>query len=553
MVFDTAAKGRDLLAEILRHIDAVIYPDPQTGLYTVKLCRDDYDVNDLPVFDASNMAPGSFEFSRISWEDTINTTFVNYTDRYADFTSLPVEYKDPANIFVRKGQMAVETLDFQGFSRPEPANDAAARMNKTRSSPLCRVAFSTDRSGYSLRPGSVIVVRRPDYGITELIIRVIDMNYGTLDDPAVKVVGTEDIFAVNALAYDPPEGSDFTPPSGQPTTLLDQLLMEVPHFGAPDDRPYIFTFATRAGAFDLQYQTWSDPLGGTDYVQTNTSTDFTPSGLLTAAYAIDGLEIDEDGFTVSSLTDQSRIVPGPAADRDDGMNLVLINNEIMAWREMVDNGDSTFTFKGVYRAVLDTVPDAHAMGDRVWFFTEGADLVDPDGYSGNVSVRAKLLTSNTKQVLPIGGATAMTLTTDSRSLRPLPPGKVRVNGARPYDLVATVAGAFSASWSARNRNDDTIRAQSADSVVPETGTTYNLRFYRVSAGTLIIEKTGITALSASVALAYTGDVRMELEAVRGGLASWQTHSYAFDYDADGTVTSVITADDDVYVLDGGAP
>jgi hypothetical protein len=193
------------------------------------------------------------------------------------------------------------------------------------------------------------------------------------------------------------------------------------------------------------------------------------------------------------------------------------------------------------------------MGDRVWFFTEGADLVDPDGYSGNVTVQAKLLTSNTKQVLPIGSATPMTLTTDSRSLRPLPPGKVRVNATRPADLVATVLGPFSASWAHRNRNDATIRTQSADSVTPETGTTYNLRFYRVGAGTLIIQKTGITALSASVALAYTGDVRMELESVRDGLVSFQKHVYVFDYDADGTVTSVITADDDVYVLDGGAP
>ena len=232
---------------------------------------------------------------------------------------------------------------------------------------------------------------------------------------------------------------------------------------------------------------------------------------------------------------------------------MIINNEILAWRNLVDNLNGTYTFQGVYRAVLDTVQAAHALGDRVWFFSSGVGLTDPNGYNTNATVRAKLLMASSRGVLPIASATAMTITTNSRSQRPITPGKVRVNGTRPSDIVASVTGPFTFTWAHRNRNDSVVRSQSDDSVAPESGQAYNIRFRNATTNALIVEKNGVSSDSATVSLAYTGQVRVQIEAVRNGLISRAVQQYDFPHDGTGIVTSGIVTTGNIYVLDGGKP
>ena len=66
---------------------------------------------------------------------------------------MPVQYQDPANVDVRRGVIDAETIEFLGFNNGQTAYRAAARANKTRSAPLARTQFTTNREGYDLRPG----------------------------------------------------------------------------------------------------------------------------------------------------------------------------------------------------------------------------------------------------------------------------------------------------------------------------------------------------------------------------------------------------------------
>jgi hypothetical protein len=78
MMLDNPADAQGVIADILRHIDGVIYTDPSTGLITLKLIRDDYDPDTLPVFDESNI--DKLEFTRGSWSETKNIAKILYID-----------------------------------------------------------------------------------------------------------------------------------------------------------------------------------------------------------------------------------------------------------------------------------------------------------------------------------------------------------------------------------------------------------------------------------------------------------------------------------------
>ena len=529
-----------------------MYADPVTGLYTMVLARKDYDEEDLLVIDGSNIVPESFEFSRTSWEMTKNTIIVQYTDRDT-FEVKPVQYQDLANIDVRGGMIDSEEISFLGFSNDVAAMNAAARASKVKASPLVSCKFSLNRIGYQLRPGSVFVLRKPDRGLTNVIMRVIELSYGTLDEPEIKVTAMEDIFAVNAIAYEPPGPGDWTPPVGSIAPLAQQALVEAPLFGADDSsRRYIITLGVPASGAVMGYDVWSDPTGGTAYQQTNAVDVLTPSGVLQAGYSRTGDEVDEAGFTITAVVGAADIEAGSAGSRENGENLLLIGNELIAWRDFVNEGGGVYTVKGNYRGVLDTMPEDHAGGARVFFLSEGAGVTDEEGYAANVTVRAKLLPKSIVETVDIAAATSMVLTTNNRAQRPLPPGRLRINGA-VVGPSASITGSFTFSWAHRNRFDETIASQADPSRTPEEGVTYNIRIY-TSSNALLASALDVSnaASSGTAHMHVASGMRIELEAVRDGYVSWTKLVGHFSYTpAGGATDSVIVVDEPEYVLDGG--
>lgn len=550
MLVQTAMLGKDLVAEMLRHADGVVYADPVTGLYTMTLAREvpDAELDELLVVDNSNILRDTFEFSRSSWEMTKNTIIVQYTDRLT-FETKPVQYQDLANIDVRGGMIDSEEFSYLGFSNEVAAMNTAARVSKMKASPLVSAKMSLNRVGYQLRPGSAFWLRKPDRGLANILMRVIEIHYGTLDDPDIKITAMEDIFAVNAVAYVPPGPGDWTPPVAAVAPLTQSRLVEAPLFGSTDPaQRFVITLGVPASGSTIAYDVWVDTAGGTDFVQTNSIDALTPSGTLTAALPDTGPETG-GSFTITGVVNAEDIDAGTAGSREAGENLLLVGDELIAWDDITDNGDGTYTVTGIYRGALDTVQMDHGSGARVYFMSEGAGTTNEDGYGGDVTLNAKLVPKSIVETLPLADADEVSITTEARALRPFVPGKYRVNGVRPGPAVT---GQFSVSWAHRNRFDDTIASQAENSRVPEDGSTYNLRV-RDSFGDVIVELLGISnaATTATVDLIASGAISVELEAERGGLLSWNKQVGQFTFTADGATENTIVADEPEYVMDGG--
>src|SRR5262249_20288153 len=114
MQFDTQASADQLIDEVLRHCDGLLYTDPATGVWTVSLARGGYDPTTLPVLAVTSIV-GTPDFSRGSWRETTNLVNIRYQSRAANFADRSIRAYDPANIAV-SGEVRPQTIDFKGIS-----------------------------------------------------------------------------------------------------------------------------------------------------------------------------------------------------------------------------------------------------------------------------------------------------------------------------------------------------------------------------------------------------------------------------------------------------
>jgi len=524
MVADSQASAYDLVAEVLRHVDGVIYADPSSGLLTLKLARADYHVPSLPVLDPSSIE--SCRISRPAWDELKNSVKVHYVDRSANFTERVAAVQDLAQLEARGGEVSEEEYSFRGLSNAAAAQAKAAGLLKTNSYPLAPLELVVNRRAARLRPGDAFRLTWPPDGISDMVARATRVRDGEPRDGRVVVDAVEDVFAVDWTGYDPPAPSEWVDPVGAPQQLGAAALLECPYALVVGPERLALSLGARAaaGGLLLGYQVWSDPTGGTDLALTNEVRELTPTGLLSG-----GLDYTGGTFRLMSPVGVAALEAANNQDFAAGRNLVLIDQEFIAWQGIAQNADGSFTITGCVRGVADTTPALHGDQARCWFVTGGAGLVTNGAYQADVLVRAKLLAFNSVGVVELGDAPLLSLQLASRAARPYVPTAILVNGA---SYPSVVSGALTVSWSHRNRLGEWGYDDAGATASPEPGTTYTLRLYGED-GLLKQTYSGITgtsqAWSTEVADSGLGRLnnvlRMELESVVSGVVSYQVFNF----------------------------
>lgn len=367
---DTPQGADAWLGEICRVIDAVLFTDPRTGLWTLKLTRADYVLEDIPEFGPDEIQ-GVPELYRPLWSETLNKILIRFTDRSQGFSVRTVQDFDAANRAIR-GEEEGTTLDFLAVSKDYIAQKIANREKKTHAYPLAQLRLAVNRKGRALRPGSPFRYTWPDHDQAQVPYRVTAIRYGTLANGWINIEAGEDIFGALSSTFTPPSGSLWIDPNSAPVPVAAQSLLEAPYWITGENRK-VLTLASRGSSLALNAEIWAAE-GAGEWYQSGTLDRFTPSGLLVSSWSAKTAALDTVGFVVGTGIDLDHL-PGETTDaegRSRGNNLALLGNEIVSWTTATDNGNGTYTISGVLRGVLDTVPEDHAAGDRVWFFTEGS-------------------------------------------------------------------------------------------------------------------------------------------------------------------------------------
>ena len=511
----TLADFRDQICE---HIGAYCGPDRNTGLITLKLIRDDYDVEDLPLFDEDS--------GLLSIEDDETGSAVQAPSQlYVEFVDAITGKKrraravNPAIAQVQGGPSS-ETKSYPAIPTGDLAARVAQRDMRVKASNLRKYKVKLDRRAANIGPADPFRIRSLKRGIAEVVVRAGRIEDGTLVNGTITITCLQDVFGLPSSSFVVVPPSGYVPPDRTPYAPTLRRLMEVPYrelAGLIDQAnlslldvtaAWAVSLAARPSGLSLSYSLLTRPGTSGSFTDRGTA-DWCPTALLVSALPASA---GPNVVTVTAALDLDQVAIGQAA---------LLDDEILR----VDAINLTTGQVTLARGCADTVPAPHAAGARIWFY-DGFEGADETEYTSGVTIQAKLLTNTSEGQLAEGLAVADSLALVGRQGRPYPPGRFQVGGSYyPSAIVGDVAVSFV------NRNRLSQADQLIDSafgdVTPEAGMSYEALLKRADNDLLLARETGLSPLTLSTP--YEGQVKLELWALRSGLRSFQAHRHTFNH------------------------
>jgi len=519
MIWNKQETIENFIKLVLEHIGAILYVDPTTGKFALKLIRDDYVASTLPVFGPSNLVAAS-DYQRKAWGETVNEVTVVYRDLTTN-KDASITVQDLANIQTQ-GAVVAQTKQYPGIPIAPLAQRVAMRDLNTLATPLARVKLTANRRAWSLIPGDVFRLSWPDFGVVDVVFRVLEVNRGTLQDGSITIDAVEDVFGLPSNTYVADEPGGWVEPTSDPQVAEFRKVVEAPYWdlalslSAADLAyidplsGYVETMAARPSGDSINYEI-NAASGSAEYAERAVA-EFCPTATL-------ALPIDKMAASITFIDgiDVDLVAPGGYA---------IIGDEYVAITA-IDAASGSAT---IGRGVLDTVPVDHAAGARVWF-ADGNVGSDPTEYASGEVVGVKLLPRTGLGELSADLAPVDGITMAQRHNRPYPPGMFRIVGQAYPAALADVA--LSASWAHRDRLTQTayLVTQSEGHIGPEAGTTYTVQLWNQVTEMMLQSATGLTGFAHTFAALPGGSytLRIDLWSVRDGLASHQKHSHVFDY------------------------
>jgi hypothetical protein len=513
----------NFVQEILDHIKAFLFQHPATGLWTLKLLRDDYVASSLPWLTPDNCTVKNPKRRR--WGETINEIVVSYTDPASE-EDATVSAHNIANMAIQGGT-AAETRNYYGIRNANLAQVVANRDVMEAGTPLWSGVIEVDRSEWQIVPGDVRRLSWPDESISEMVVRVMSVDYGQKGSRTIKLNVVEDIFSVAGTTFTQPQPpiwqDDLVPPTPLQYAQLTSVPMpELMRNGVDpeeeDDsglvRSAFMAFSDNPRPLDVQVRVQTAPGEPWSLVAT-----VPPLGLTFTDQPITANWFSRFPRAWIDSLGSGYLQPGDIlmlGDDDLTGELVLLHSFVTLDQEW-----------SVRRGIYDTVPRDWPEGTRLWKYPDAEDYVLAHEHGpGDLRLRAMPRTRGGR--LPTSQAPTLILPAYERSILPHRPANVQINGqgfgsaiylTGPYpDIIVT--------WARRNRlveDSGSPPNWNDPDITPEAGQTTHIVLTSVL-GDVIETYTDLAGTSFTIPEADIlegGGCFVDVYAKRDGLLSFQ--------------------------------
>lgn len=389
---NSSRKISDIMTDIQKLIDGVIYFDRLTTKWTIKLARKDYNVNTLPIFDETNVIEFT-RHTRTTHNGTVNHIIVPYVDKNQNFKERPVEFKNLANAKMQNEYIKTK-IDLYGVSNANLASKLAYREAVLYSANIASGQFKCNRQGHNLRPLTAFKLKRnkPDgtIDIEETICRVIKIDLGDQTDSTIIVDYVEDVFSVGNIAY--PIFNQQQNTWANTTPIENAVVIENP-YNYSNGQTKLITMAENPDNAQINYDVFASLDAGVTFTRIGENINFTPTGDVSTAITrtSNSLQITMNGNLKSFLQNVTD------KDIEDGNNIILIQSsgELIGFTSFtIDEQNNIATLNITdFRGLLDTTPEPASVGDKVYFMSYMAGF--PDAlYDVGASVTIKFVSKS---------------------------------------------------------------------------------------------------------------------------------------------------------------
>jgi putative tail protein len=505
------------LQTIMNYTAGVLVTSPVTGLFQYKLVRGGYDVSTLPVFTQSDILELS-EKDDSTLTGAVNELWVKYYDPLVkQEQSIALQ---ALGSIQSQGVVVTDTRTYTGIATQDLAARICQRDLQATTVPLKRLTAKFKRTAYLLTPGDVFVLSFPAAKLNAVVMRVGEVDTGTLLDGSITMSIMQDIYSLPSDTYVAPQVSGWIPPNNHPVAAVlfqgyeadfrtvYKMIGSAIANALPPLVGYDGVLVARPDSLCQSYALATE-VGGAAYFALNQSELFAPSALL--AITIGPFDTS---MTLETLIDIAHAPLPCAALIVDGISSEIVN---------VTAFNATTLVATIARGCVDTVSSGptgfgHAAGLQV-FFLDNYVGSDGEQYTASEVVHNKPLPNAPLGQLDISLAADIPVTIAGRALLPYPPALPKINGTR-FDLATPPTGAFTLSWIERNRltQADVMVDQTMGTVTPEAGTTYTVRVYSSSA-VLLATYAGIAGTSQLINSGASDTLTLQLEAQCNGLTS----------------------------------
>lgn len=439
-VIDSSTTAGDVIDDIKRVIQGSLQTDPATGALKLKLIRNDYDVDDLPLLDQSNIKTLS-GFTRGSLDTAINELKLKYTSIDDDFTERTVIAQNNA-LRIHKGDSDGQTVQMPMVSTRELANKIAAREMTSISVPLATCTAECNRGPAHTEVGDVVRLIWPAEGVDNLVMRVTGVDLGAPQDGSVRLTLVQDVFGVFMSLYADGSERQWTKPTFEPTDITRYDVIDAPVILTTNQTVGSVLVVAENPGVALDYQLQVRGSVDSAYVDAGVAP-FTPlfatSAAMGAGWVDTSLVLSGPSSELSTLT---------ADEVRQGLGLMLIvsamGKEWISYQTAVMGNSSTVILGLINRGLFNTKPLAHPVGARAWAVSEGHGVTDWQ-YGKGESVALRMLPRTQTGVLDIEDAVVRSHNMAGSNVAPWAPGRVRVNGVEG----GQISGVATVSWRKR--------------------------------------------------------------------------------------------------------